>query len=708
MGSAQSTLTPETVLTAAVVVGGAVAIGYSTLAPGSSSSGSGAESKAKKSKRKSTAGVTAAVAGAAESPAPVLEPKKSKSKAKPKPAESPAAPVLTASSSLPGAFDGAPDPDEPKAPLVKAHSKKAKKKASAASVSASAKASPPSAPLPVPAPAPAPEVATPTPPAAAAPVAKPKKTKGKKKAPAPPPQAGESTDDGWTRVGDHTNTSASTTTTTEDSLPEEDEEAESEAEEIPLPGMRPKASLNKPPKRPLAERLLPKPRKTGVDERMQTRAWTLMWVGRPWTDADGTIDGHIRATEMLLTEHEVALCGREADSEDDAESDTWTRKAACTCGPGQARVHRGERAPCEGARQLPLAPPTMRPTAFLMLPASSPDYPALARVMRVVPGTGQRTPTGSHSADPLAQEQEQDTPASEDVDVDDADDEDLRAALALSAAEADAGAGWGADASFEEKKEEEEGAWDFVPVKRRGAGALLFCLVLGSVFLRGWRRVSRVSGISCGDGDGARRELGQGRREDGVGPSILLVRRDFEGGASRGFGGEGGRKEDENETGRRVSFSSSPFSFVVRAALGAVEARCDAVLEGGAGQQQQGNLSSWGFALLCGAYGAGTLVAAQRKSYVVGPQSTSFTSSQPKSKPTTTAGAGAQAKKNAKRKEAEKAAKAEADAVQAAALAAHRRAGEAERMRAQASSGNPKVGGGMKASVDAGGRLVWD
>jgi hypothetical protein len=56
MGSAQSTLTPETVLTAAVVVGGAVAIGYSTLAPGSSSSsGSGAESKAKKSKRKSTA-----------------------------------------------------------------------------------------------------------------------------------------------------------------------------------------------------------------------------------------------------------------------------------------------------------------------------------------------------------------------------------------------------------------------------------------------------------------------------------------------------------------------------------------------------------------------------------------------------------------------------------------------------------------------------
>ncbi|KAJ7789833.1 hypothetical protein B0H14DRAFT_3572341 [Mycena olivaceomarginata] len=52
MGSAQSTLTPETVLTAAVVVGGAVAIGYSTLAPGSSSS---AESAAKKSKRKSTA-----------------------------------------------------------------------------------------------------------------------------------------------------------------------------------------------------------------------------------------------------------------------------------------------------------------------------------------------------------------------------------------------------------------------------------------------------------------------------------------------------------------------------------------------------------------------------------------------------------------------------------------------------------------------------
>jgi hypothetical protein len=113
-----------------------------------------------------------------------------------------------------------------------------------------------------------------------------------------------------------------------------------------------------------------------------------------------------------------------------------------------------------------------------MLPASSPDYPALARVMRVVPGAGQRTPTGSHSADPLAEGQEQDTPASEDVDVDDADDEDLRAALALSAAEAeaDAGAGWGADASFGEKKDaegEEEGAWDFVPVKRRGAGALL-------------------------------------------------------------------------------------------------------------------------------------------------------------------------------------------------------------------------------------------
>ncbi|KAJ7864485.1 hypothetical protein B0H14DRAFT_3443534 [Mycena olivaceomarginata] len=134
------------------------------LRPSEGSSGSAAESKApgaKKSKRKSAADVPAAVAlpprywaRTPRSPSP------RKSKATTTAAESvsvsaAAAPILTASSSLPGAFDGAPGAQ-------------AKKKASAASVSA--KASPPSAPVPVPAPAPAPEAVTPTPPAAAAPV----------------------------------------------------------------------------------------------------------------------------------------------------------------------------------------------------------------------------------------------------------------------------------------------------------------------------------------------------------------------------------------------------------------------------------------------------------------------------------------------------------------------------------------------------------
>ncbi|KAF7371303.1 hypothetical protein MSAN_00766400 [Mycena sanguinolenta] len=61
MGSAQSSITPETVLTTAIVVGSAVAIGYSALGAGSSASTSTssgdvrAEAGRKKSKRKSVA-----------------------------------------------------------------------------------------------------------------------------------------------------------------------------------------------------------------------------------------------------------------------------------------------------------------------------------------------------------------------------------------------------------------------------------------------------------------------------------------------------------------------------------------------------------------------------------------------------------------------------------------------------------------------------
>ncbi|KAJ6451337.1 hypothetical protein C8R45DRAFT_946350 [Mycena sanguinolenta] len=299
MGSAQSSITPEAALiTAAVVVGGAVAIGYSALGAGSSSSSTStssadAEAKAakKKSKRKSTAAPGAGVETIPELDAAAPTSKSKKSKAKSKASIADSLPTTSASplqakasvSSLPGSFE----PDAEPVPAVRAHSKKSKNKKGAKSATASLEVDTPMpTPRPsIPAAALVPAALVPAPPPAAAPVlspiatpapapssAKSKKPKSKKKStPASASAstaaaAGESTDDGWTRVGGDS-TSASAPSLTEDSLPEADEDEE-EAEEIPLPGMRAKnvSVRDKPPKRPLAERLLPKPRKTGVDE----------------------------------------------------------------------------------------------------------------------------------------------------------------------------------------------------------------------------------------------------------------------------------------------------------------------------------------------------------------------------------------------------------------------------------------------------------
>ncbi|KAF8156499.1 hypothetical protein K438DRAFT_1986755 [Mycena galopus ATCC 62051] len=178
-----------------------------------------------------------------------------------------------------------PSKKDPAAP-VRVHLKKGKKKGTVA-VSASAVSATPATPVPAPAPAPVLE-SLPLPVPAPAPVnillvdtalpvpaAKGKKGgKEKKKAAAGAAAvAAESMDDSWTHVGD-SSASGPSASVTEDSLAEDDakkaedaDEEDSEAEEIPLPSMRPKVSLNKPPKRPLTERLLSKLRKPGVDVR---------------------------------------------------------------------------------------------------------------------------------------------------------------------------------------------------------------------------------------------------------------------------------------------------------------------------------------------------------------------------------------------------------------------------------------------------------
>ncbi|KAJ6579144.1 hypothetical protein DFH09DRAFT_1276069 [Mycena vulgaris] len=452
MGSSQSTFaTPEVALAVALVVGGAAAIGYSALTSSStststSSTATSTSAAKKKSKRKSTAPTaepepveSAPVSAAApDSEADTKSQSKPKSKSKSKskakaPGPGDVAPPVTLSSSggLPGAFDAAADADDPApVPTVKAHSKKQKKKAApAASASAPAPAPATSASAPAPA-----VEATPAP---AAP--KSKKSKPKKKgAAAAPAAAGESTDDGWTRVGDTSTSASASASVTTASLAEEDaeEEDEEEAEEIPLPGMRAAA-----PRRPLAERLLPKPRKTGVDD---------------------------------------------------------------------------------------------------MLPANTPDYPALARVMRVVPAAGDVTPSTSASASKSAN-----APASTDEDAPRAltdEDEDARAALeALAAADAADAAdleAWGASTGMGggAGEAEDDGEWGFVPVKRRGGSST----AQSAATKKARQNAAKRDALKAAKGEEEAARLA----------ALAAHRREAEGGADAraggGGAGEGGEDRGEN------------------------------------------------------------------------------------------------------------------------------------------------------------------
>ena len=67
-------------------------------------------------------------------------------------------------------------------------------------------------------------------------------------------------------------------------------------------------------------------------------------------------------------------------------------------------------------------------------------------------------------------------------------------------------------------------------------------------------------------------------------------------------------------------------------------------------------------------------------------------------------------RQNAARREAQKASKASAEADRLATLAKHKRELERERMAEQFANGGVKgkISGGMKASVDANGKLVWE
>ena len=78
--------------------------------------------------------------------------------------------------------------------------------------------------------------------------------------------------------------------------------------------------------------------------------------------------------------------------------------------------------------------------------------------------------------------------------------------------------------------------------------------------------------------------------------------------------------------------------------------------------------------------------------------------------PTTASGSESQsknAKKNAKKKDAVKAVKAANEAAQQAALAKHRREQEAARIAEQLKT-KSKQSGGMSASVNDKGQLVWE
>ena len=60
------------------------------------------------------------------------------------------------------------------------------------------------------------------------------------------------------------------------------------------------------------------------------------------------------------------------------------------------------------------------------------------------------------------------------------------------------------------------------------------------------------------------------------------------------------------------------------------------------------------------------------------------------------------------KREGEKTAKADADAEREATLARHKRELERIRMAEQAKSAKKTVSGGMSASVDSNGKLVWE
>ncbi|KAJ7831062.1 hypothetical protein B0H13DRAFT_2371652 [Mycena leptocephala] len=258
-------------------------------------------------------------------------------------------------------------------PIVKAHSKKGRKKggvAAVSSASASAKGVPtatggatPTTSTTLPA------TAMPTPPSAPAPSvadAAGGQPKSKKE------QEQEKGSSGCRRGG------ASAPSLTKDSLDEEEEE---EVVEIPLPGMKPKANLKeeekrqglKPVKRPLAERLLPKPRKTGVDEQSFIR------ISSPFRSVLSTFSSiHFLPLFALFP-----------------------------------------------LPFLLLSPSSLMPLLILGFHApSSPDYPALARVMRVVPAgaAGQRTThLSGEGKDPLEAEDADAPPQSQNESSSEAD-----------------------------------------------------------------------------------------------------------------------------------------------------------------------------------------------------------------------------------------------------------------------------------------------
>ncbi|KAG5648414.1 hypothetical protein DXG03_004988 [Asterophora parasitica] len=274
MGASQSIVTPSSALTAAVVVAGALGVGYAQLsASAASATVNSSPSESSKSKAKAKGG--------------------NKKKDSSQQESTPQVNVVHSPAVLPGGFDAEPSVSEILAGEVgvvdspgttKKKTKKSKAKKSAQNLSArevSALTPAPSEPL-------APEPVTSVP-------ASKKSKKSKKKAsaatllvpasststvPSSPElslrhsiisTSGVDTDSSWTRVesrrvrpsvasaGGPAATATATSASEAGEDKEEEEEEEEEAQEIPLVP-RPDA------RRPLAERLLPKPRKTGVAE----------------------------------------------------------------------------------------------------------------------------------------------------------------------------------------------------------------------------------------------------------------------------------------------------------------------------------------------------------------------------------------------------------------------------------------------------------